>query len=295
MKRIWHRVGRSGINILALVAAVGMVVLVIQSHQPPDPLPVGEERANPLPWLPDLLMAYLGAWIFNLLVVELPAKRKTASRFLTLKMPLEAVAHNGMDMIRDLERIAGCPPRRITVEHLTKVLTAVNDNEHIRSTIAYRLKHSADAYKEISPYAADLPLELQESLQREAQNSLRLWFSEDHGIRPQDSSLTDLRAIVPQDLFSGGKFVYKRVTLAGYARPFMDYYRATEAVRVELAKHQAKTRTPLEDDGTKPGRILFFRGNPLERNWTYPPEATSELLPRRDTTPRFPPCRVVSQ
>lgn len=282
MKRFKHWLEHKGIHCLFAISLLILGVLVFRSYSPTRvPVP-GEEQVVPLPWVADLCMAYIGAYFFHYLVVALPGKRKQASRLLTLEMPLKAIANNGRDMIRHLERIASCPPRRITVEHLTKVLTAVNNNEHIKAHIAYWLAHSQAAYKELVPYAADLPLDLQECLQKESQNFLYMSFPRGDAEMPNNSvSIQDLRAVVPQNLLTGGKLVYKRETLAGYARIFMDYYKATEAVRLALAKYEPPRNKQLEDDGTKPGQLFFLYGIERERYWTYPDEATSELLPNQ--------------
>lgn len=289
MRRIRHWLEEAGftfgrehlaLNILAGIAIIGVAVTVFISNIP-QPVPAaGEQEPDPLPWLFDLCIAYLSAFLFHLLVVAQPARRKEKSRFLTLAMPLEAIAYSGMDMVRDLERVASCPPRRVTEEHLTKVLRAINHNDDITAHIAFRLSLAASAYKEIVPYAADLPLDLQTALQRENRTSLTLWFPLDKASADVHTSLQDLRTVVPQDLWTGGKWVHKRVTLAGYARVFMEYYKASEAVRTAMAKYQPQVPKPLEHDGTTPGRFAFFYGNEQASYWTYPPEALSELLPR---------------
>lgn len=298
MKRIRHWLEDTGftfghehlaLNILAGLAIVGMVVTVFISNIP-QPVPAaGEQQPDPLPWVFDLCIAYLSAFLFHLLVVAQPARRKEKSRILTLAMPLEAIAYSGMDMVRDLERIASCPPLRVTEEHLIKVLRAINHNGDITAHIAFRLSVAASAYKEIVPYAADLPLDLQAALQRKNRASLTLWFPPDKVRVDVNTSLQDLRRVVPQDLWNGGKLVYQRVTLAGHARVFMEYYKASEAVRVALAKYQPQVPTPSEDDGTTPGRFAFFYGNEHERYWTYPIEAHSELLHREEEKTKFPP------
>lgn len=221
----------------------------------------------------------------NYLVVVLPAKRRQVSRFITLRTPLRIIANNGMDIIRDLERIAKCPARRITEEHLKKVLTAINDNPHIKAHIAERLSQAESAYADIVPYAADLPLDLQECLQHENQDFLHMAFSEYKKPGYSSSvSVNDLRQTSGQPTHaftSRNEFTLKRQHLAGWAASFLSYYKATENVRELVDKYTLPTRRErMSKDRPRTSPIVYWFG--IEANdpdypyREYPPTATND-------------------
>jgi hypothetical protein len=139
VERIKHLLTHWGIHVafgISLIVVGWTYRLSLEAKPVAEP---GTMQPTELPLAYDLALAIIGAYLFNLLVVVLPAQKKAQSRFLALSHPLRVIANNGMDLIRDLEYLAECPPRRISEEHLRKVLKAVNDNPAIKAHIAERL------------------------------------------------------------------------------------------------------------------------------------------------------------
>lgn len=297
MKRILHLFKHWGIHVLAGIS-LAVVIVTYRLSLDPEPAPEsGTMQVTELPLWYDLSLAIIGAYVFNLLVVTLPAKRKEASRILFLKNHLSAIAHNGMDLIRELEEIAHCPAYRPSVEHLEKVCMAVNNNKYVRNLIATRLAHAKTAYRELIPFAADLPLPLQEKLQAESQNWIYSQF-DDTDIIPitkdfRGGSIQDLRSIERIIFLVPGKGPeYRRETLANQASTILDYYKATEAIKALLDKYLPKDHERLDDEAVKPGRIMhMFLLNVNDPTWpyvTYPPEATTDFIDEPVPATAFP-------
>lgn len=287
MKRILYLLKHWSIHILAGIC-LAVVVWTFWDNLGAKPVPEpGTMHPTELPLLYDLCLAIIGAYVFNLLVVSLPAKRREASRLLFLKNHLSAIAHNGHDMVRELEELAKCPVYRPSVDHLEKVCMATNNNKHIRSLIASRLANAKRAYMEIIPFAADLPLPLQEKLQAESQNWLYTQF-DDNDIIPRSevfhgSSVEDLRSVERVIFLVPGKGTeYRRVTLAKQANTIVDYYKATEAIKALMDKYLPKNHERLDDEAVKPGRIinlfLLNVSDPTYPYVVYPPEAFTEFI-----------------
>ncbi len=287
MKRIKHLLTHWGIHVafgISFVVVCWTYGLSLVPKTVPEP---GTMEATELALWYDLCLAIIGAYFFNLLVVVLPAKRKEASRILFLKNHLSAIAHNGLDLIRELEQIAHCPAYRPTVEHLEKVCMALNNNAYVRNFIATRLANAKTAYGELIPFAADLPLPLQEKIQAESQNWIYTQF-DDTDIIPitkdfRGGSVHDLRSIERIAFLVPGKGQeYRRDTLANQASTIMVYYKATEGIKVLLDKYLPKNHERLDDEGVKPGRIMhMFLLNVQDPTWpyvTYPPEASTAFI-----------------
>ncbi|KQQ96421.1 hypothetical protein ASF72_01830 [Arthrobacter sp. Leaf141] len=276
---------RIGIHLIAALSLATLIFTTAASYSPHEVPQPGARQADPEPWLYDLSLGLLAAYAFNFLVVVLPAKRKQESRFITLRTPLRIITNNGMDVIRDLERIARCPARRITEEHLKKVLTAINDNPHVKAHIAERLSQAESAYADIIPYAADLPLDLQECLQHENQNFLHMAFSE-HKEAGYSSrvSVDELRQISERSTHaftSLNEFALKRQHLGGWTASFLSYYKATESVRELVDKYTLRTRQKqMGKDRPRVSPIVYLFG--IEANdpefpyMNYPPTATDD-------------------
>ncbi|SLK12148.1 hypothetical protein [Arthrobacter sp. P2b] len=289
MKQIRNRVERwlerIGIHLIALASLATFIYTTVVSHFPQEVPQPGTQQADPEPWLYDLSLGLLAAYAFNYLVVELPAKKKQESRFITLRTPLRIIANNGMDIIRDLERLAKCPPHRITEEHLKKVLMASNDNPHIKAHIAERLSQAESAYADIIPYAADLPLDLQECLQHENQDFLHMAFAPYKKTGYSSSvSVDELRQTSgqPTRAYTGGtEYTLKRQHLAGWTGAFLTYYKATESVRELVDKYTMPThRERMSKDRPRASPIMYWFG--MEENdpeypyKEYPPTATND-------------------
>ncbi|TQJ35771.1 hypothetical protein [Arthrobacter sp. SLBN-122] len=297
MKQIKHLLTHWGIHVafgISLIVVGWVYWLSLVPKPVPEP---GTMEVTELTLWYDLCLAIIGAYFFNLLVVVLPAKRKEASRILFLKNHLSAIAHNGLDLIRELEQIAHCPAYRPTVEHLEKVCMALNNNAYVRNLIATRLANAKTAYRELIPFAADLPLPLQEKLQAESQNWIYTQF-DDTDIMPitkdfRGGSIQDLRSIERITFLVPGKGPeYRRDTLAIQASTIMDYYKATEAIKVLLDKYLPKNHERLDDEAVKPGRIMhLFLLNVNDPTWpyvTYPPEASTAFIDEPVPVADFP-------
>lgn len=254
---------RVGIHVIALASLATFICTTVASYTPEDVPPPGVQQVNPEPWLYDLSLGLLAAYVFNYVVVELPAKRRQASRLLALSTPLRVTACNGQDLIRDLERIAKCPANPITREHLAKVLAALNDNPHVNAHIAERLSQAEAAYADIIPYAADLPLDLQEALQHENQNFLHEYFHDHKRSRYITTVNVDLlreqgEPILRSDSEQGG---FRRKHFGGWEETFMAYYKQTEAVRELVDRYMMPTRKArLENARPKVGPFTYHFG-----------------------------------
>lgn len=286
MKRIWNPVERwlerIGIHIIALASLITLIYATAQSYIPKDvPVP-GTQEADPEPWMYDLSLGLLAAYAFNYLVVVLPAKKKQASRLLALSTPLRIIACNGHDLVRDLERIAQCPAMPIAEQHLAKVFTALNDNPHVKAHIAERMHQAADAYADIVPYAADLPLDLQELLQRENQNFLHESFREHKRHRYIHTVDVDLLREQGNPVARATKPVtHRRAHFAGWEQSFIWYYEQTEAVRKAVDKYTLPTRkSRLANDRPKVGPFRYRFGieenDPAYPYKDYPETATND-------------------
>lgn len=286
MKRIWNAterwLERIGIHLLAIAAFGLLIYTTIESHSPqPVPQP-GSMHADPEPWLYDLSLGLLAAYAFNFLVVELPAKRKRESRLRTLQTPLTTIAFNGLDMIRELERIAKCPPRRITEKHLKLVLAQLDYNLDIRLHLMRRMRETRAAYDAIVPYAADLPLDLQERLQDENQHLAHRTFNQRDEGHPTWISLDKMRN------FRRGALSLDHNVLI---KVIMSYYQTTEAVRMKVEEYVPSTRAYREGERTtergkspalRPGRRSTTFGLENDRYYpyrTYPEPRVAESEP----------------
>lgn len=264
-----------GITVIFRLAVAVLIVLVVCSYIIPTTVPTpGEQQTTPLPWAADLCMAYIGAYFFHYLVVVLPGRSKLESRLKTLEVPLTTIAFNGLDLVREMERIAKCPHRRITPKHLVLVLNEFDySNPHIKSQFAWRMKRCREAYQEIAPYTADLPLDLHELLQAERKHSVHELFPDSED-KFKNSLLSDLRTI---DKAWGPKKEDDFMV-----RFILSYYKTTEAVRESLAKHIPSVGTTLAREKIRergawpwerPGRTSHYFGlflNPKYPYWDYP-------------------------
>lgn len=273
MRGLKHWLQHTGITVIFWVAVAILFVLVVCSYTITTTVPApGEQQTTPLPWLADLCMAYIGAYFFHYLVVVLPGRSKLESRLQTLQTPLTTIAFNGLDMVRELERIAKCPHRRVTEEHLRTVLNRLQFNKYIRTHLSKRMDRTKAAYLAIVPYAADLPLDLQERIQDESQHLAHIAFSLEPEKRVKYVHLSKLREYTLTDL-----------PLEAWLPYILRYYETTEAVRISLEKHMPSTRANLAIERTRePGKKPTMRpgrssndfglyGEPEYPYWTYPP------------------------
>lgn len=284
MRGFKHWLQHQGITVIFWLAVAILSVLVVCSYIIPATVPdPGEQQTTPLPWAADLCMAYIGAYFFHYLVVELPAKRKRESRLKTLQTPLTAIAFNGLDMVRELERIAKCPHRRVTEKHLRKVLQRLKSNLYIRTHLTQRMERARAAYLAIVPYAADLPLDLQERLQEENQHLAHMAFNLPPEKRERWVSLVKLREFTLMDF-----------PLDSWLPYILSYYETTEAVRRSLEKHMPSTRAYLPGERTRePGKSPTLRSGrsssyfglheqPEYPYWTYPTPYVKEPKKAKD-------------
>jgi len=119
-----------------------------------------------VPVVYDLALAYLAGWVFHLLVVVRPERKKLRQLKGALRSPLMLIANNGRDLIRDLEWIGTCPVLDITKSHVEKVSTAISRGISGDNYLKSRLSVARSSFQTIEPYLTLLPLELTTALQR---------------------------------------------------------------------------------------------------------------------------------
>lgn len=277
--RLWKWVSANMVNIWAVVAVLLVIITTTVSlvQTPPSP-----EEPQGLPWLYDLALAYIAGWIFHYLVVVIPEKRKERALLRALRGHLLLIAENGHDLIRDLERIAHCPARAITTDHITKVLTALNDTPAVRAFIASRFRITQEAYDSLIPYMSSLPLPLQVALQRENQRHIHNVFRDDydptakHSLNQLSKESKDVQTLLE---FPVTVPFAKREHFGDWTVVFEDYYKSTEAVKVELPKHVLEGDDQPDSfiPATSKKRLLYQPGKDRQNEYfEYPPTATSD-------------------
>lgn len=270
----------AGVHVLAAVATLALTLATILGS-------LGEEtphftiEPDKRTIVYDASLAYLGAYIFYLLVNVLPRRRRQDAMRGALHGHLMVIANTGHDLIRDLEFIGRCPERRITEEHTRKVLTSVSDSPAVWSVIGTRLAHVSEEYDQVAPYMEHFSLELQIALQAARRAALHSYVPKD---LPDLTSLTidDHREEVVIDLCApvdGSPQLSCTPTrrhLGGYVAFFKELYEATETVKLELEKHGTRLLYPFP----APGRYILFINDKINVSRPiveYPATATSSL------------------
>ncbi len=217
---------------LAAVAAVGIltsgVLDVFVRLRPIESLPI----------VYDLCMAYLMGWMFNILVVVIPERRKVRAIIRTLRGNLMMIANNGSALIHDLEFIGRCPQRPITEDHVLKVCTANSYNDAMKLFFAKRLSVARDAYRRVIPFMASLPPTVAIAIQEVDQQVINLAldapdhleFGRDADPNSPSPQLSELRTPQPVWTITTGEAMPKRQTLAGWKTLIIEYHISTERV-----------------------------------------------------------------
>lgn len=276
------------VSILAAVAAVGVAGTWVLD------VFFGLTPIGTFPVVYDICLAYLTGWLFNLLVVVIPERRKVLATMRTLRGNLMMIANNGRDLIRDLEFIGRCPERPITKDHLLKICTANNENEPMKLALAQRLSVARDAYRRVTPFLTSLPHDVAIAAQEVDQQFINLALdAPDHLLLPNDigpdeesPQPSDLRAPVLVWIATTGPPIPKRQTLRGWKALIFDYYKSTERVRAAVEPYMEGP--PVQSEG-----FDFWLLHKSKHPFTdYPEEASTDAW--RSTPPPAPPIRLLN-
>jgi len=247
------------VHLVALLALVGLLIFIATEER--DSQPLGY----------DACLAYLSGWIFNLLVVVLPERRRVRGLVGTLKGSLMMIANNGRDLIRDLEYVGRCPSRPLTRDHVEKVCVANNYSQELVQVLGQRLAVARAEYGRVAPFLATLPPGIASAAQEVEQHFLNLSMDAPAAVRPNDIQPNKLREHHPVWTSVDGQPVALRSTLRGYADVIWSYFEATENVRSAMRPF---ARLP----SITPETTEFWLNHKInDRAATeYPPEASSD-------------------
>lgn len=246
------------VNITAALALILLIVTTIIGSMEPAPVTL---EPKDRPFLYDLSLAILGAWIFQQLLISLPARRKLKQYFKVFRPQLFTIAESGRQLLRDFEFISRSPHRiPATEEHIVNVLTATNLNPATKKLLQSKMADTWNAIQDLSGATQYLSEDIQHAVQVLRQNPLVR-----NAESPQDWSITLEEARV-EDLHSWDPHLSTpnnsvRETMLAYTREFIEYYEATQAI----AKEVANRRITLQ---------------PGDRRWSSTPTLTYMLWER---------------
>lgn len=220
------------VSILAVVAAAGVLSSWVLD------VFVGLKPIGTLHVAYDLCLAYLTGWLFHLLVVVIPRRRKVRSIMDTLRGNLMTIANNGPALIHDLEYVGRCPERPVTDGHVSKVLTANGQNDLTMKFMSTRLSVARDAYRRVTPFLTSLPSDVAIAVQTVDQQVINFQLNAPDQLDLSGDSDSkglshpgNLRAPEAVSTFIDGVPVQKRQTLHGWKTLILDYFEATERLR----------------------------------------------------------------
>lgn len=250
------------LGVLSIIIVVAIWVLEVYFELSPLGSP---------PVFYDLALAYLAGWIFYLLVEALPKRRKHTDMVRYLRGPLMTIANNGQDLIRDLEFIGECPEKKITPEHIERVLTANNHNVATTNFIAERLAVVRDAYRNVTPFFAMLPGEIAVAVHRVDHAFINVSMNAPERFEGSSSSSEEEFPVQPQDMrkphpiftTTKGKPTKMRMTLKGDL--VRDCYDATERVRCIVSRYISGPSTERHSE-----RVLFWVNHRLNAALRHP-------------------------
>lgn len=150
----WSWFVHSGlVHVLAAVSAAFIIFEVVRGNFLSETVP-------PLPILYDLPLAYLTGWIFHLLVVTLPERRKRRDIVETVSSALIDMSCVGQMLIGSLTYLGLCPERPVSRDHVTKVCTANNRNDATEEAIKDVLVVARESFARVEPLLTQLPPEI---------------------------------------------------------------------------------------------------------------------------------------
>lgn len=243
-----------GVNLTAAIALGLLIITTIVGSMANPPFTL---EPTDRPFLYDLSLAILGAWIFQQLLISLPARRKLTQYFKVFRPQLFTIADNGRQLLRDFEFISRCPHRPPTPEHISAVLMATNVNPATKWLMDSKMAATWMAVEDLTSVAQYLSEDVQHAIQVLRQNPLvrnahsgqgwqiRLEEARAENLQPWDPHITDPNNEIRESWHS-------------YARDFMEYYEATQVIASEIRK----STTPLKV---------------TDRRWRNTPELTYPL------------------
>ena len=275
MKAFLDWLGPRTVLILAILAAVGVSLSWTLD------VFAGLKPIGTLPLIYDLCLAYLTGWVFHVLVVVWPERRRSQSLVSTLRGNLMMIANNGADLLRDLEFLGRCPEKTITRGHVLRVCTANNDNDATRRLLTERLSVARDAYRRAAPFLASLPHDVAMAIQVVDQQFLNLALDVPDRLdlaRHTDPTFVSTQphaARVPTVVWTPTNTspTPSRLSMRGWHDLVLEYCLSTEVVRTVL--------TPLLHGKPEQAEAVEFwanhKMNEVGFPWSdYPAEASSE-------------------
>jgi hypothetical protein len=241
---------------------------------------IGLKPVGNLPVIYDICLAYLTGWIFNLLVVVLPERRRNRAIVSTLRGSLMMIANNGRDLIRDLEFIGQCPELAVTRDHVLKVCTANNLGEGTKLVVSQRLSVARDAYRRVATFLPSLPHDLALAIQEVDQQFINVSLGVPDRFEARAAMKPESVATQPDDLrrheliwtLTSGSPTPNRLTWDGWTDLVFSYFESTEHLR-------AATATFLKGPARSPESVEFWINHkPNDPGYPfteYPPEAFS--------------------
>ncbi|TQJ35770.1 hypothetical protein [Arthrobacter sp. SLBN-122] len=256
IKRFFSPVGDRfidyAVNITAALALILLIVTTIIGSMEPAPFTL---EPKDRPFLYDLSLAILGAWIFQQLLISLPARRKLKQYFKVFRPQLFTIAESGGQLLRDFEFISRSPHQvPATEEHISKVLMATNINPATTTLLESKMADTWNAIEDLANVSQYLSEDIQHAVQVLRQNPLVR-----NAVSTHDWTITLKEARVeerhPWDPHLDKPEDYIRETWHSHQREFIEYYEATRVI----AKEVANSRMTLK---------------PTDRRWRNTPTLT---------------------
>lgn len=224
----------------------------------------------------DLALAYLAGWLFHLLVVVLPERRRQRRLFATIGYDLMVIADSGRAIVHALEFVGECPePEVATAEHVHLVCVANNRNDETMEVIAEMAARARQSFALVEPLLVSLPSEV--AVRVVAVERLARSFSSSPA--PTEGWILPLEdARHPGPLYvpgPDGTMVARRHTLRGPdEQDIWRYYVASEDLRALLVKEYPPAASMVT--GT---RLRMLTDANYEAPTEYPVRARDDSLP----------------
>lgn len=228
------------VHVLVGIAFVLLVASTILSSVENPPITLEPDTR---PFVYDLSLAILGAWIFQLLLISLPTRHKLKRYFKVFRPQLFTIAESGRQLFRDFEFISRCPQQSPpTPEHIKAVLMATNLNPATKKLMDSKMAATWTALEDLTPVAQYLSEDIQHEIQALRQNPL---VRSARDVQGWQITLDEARAEVTQrwDPHMNHQDNYVRETWDSFASDFIEYYEATQIIANEIRK----SRTPLKN------------------------------------------------
>lgn len=251
-------------------------------------------RGEPAPQLPvlyDLSLAYLTGWLFHVLVIVLPERRRAREIVKSVETPLIEMTAVGKILVDSLTYIGLCPDKEATLEHVTRVCTANNYNDATNNFIREVLSVAREAYARLEPRITQLPPDVAklasdiEIFAERADAPKRRRSPEPGTVSDQPE---DMRAPSPMYTLTVAEPTVRRHTLQASAPAICSLYEDCARLRAAVEKY------------TRPARRIDIFAHPFSDPWVnhkandpawpvshYPATALSEEWPQGEPLPRM--------